>query len=428
MILKTSKNSVIELGGILYRFTENSLEQIPDLSDIKSDFLYISDMQDSVSKIITVEAPLKYASVIVRKHVQDIGEFDSPVTIVTHWQKKINKNLTEIFYTAVPTTVYNSYFEQISNHKHNVLFFPLYGTLLKTLRSINPSEPTAVVLQHSRFAEILIGTKKRLHHSNSCVAFDNSPEQITALWETVSNEIKAAEFKNKIKVTKVLLINWLDNTPDFNWPDDMKVTHLDSKNVQFHGEEKSIGFLSVPQLLSETESISPVTDRLSYIASSKNTLFNTALFFLIIATLVFSYFKHSETQKINNRISTLEKNLKSINIQLPTDFSYEKSMSTFSFVKMLNSCRDSESFKDIMNEIAGKFSSDTILESLTIKYLDQNIEFSIIGKIASPFNIAHKRYQNLIFTLKNNGYTITENSFNTQIKNSQFSIKATRKT
>ena len=97
MILKTSINSVIELGGILYRFTENSLEQIPDLSVIKTDFLFISDMQDSVSNIVAVEAPIKYASVIVRKHVQDMGEFDSPVTIVTHWKKKINKNLTEIF-------------------------------------------------------------------------------------------------------------------------------------------------------------------------------------------------------------------------------------------------------------------------------------------------------------------------------------------
>lgn len=426
MINKKTNNSVIELGGILYRFTENSLEQIPDLSEIKTDFLLISDMQDSVSNIVTIDAPVKYASVIVRKHVQDMGEFDSPVTIVTHWKKKINKNLTEIFYTAVPTTVYNSYFELINSHDNNVIFFPLYGALLKVLNSIHPSEPAAIVFQHSRFAEIIIGTKKQLYHSNSCVAFDNSPEQISALWETVSSEIKAAELKNKIKVTKVLLIDWLNTTPDFDWPDNIEVINLEGQNVQFHGEEKSIGFLSVPELLSATECISPFTDKMSYIAKSKNSVFNILLLFFIITTLSIAYLRNSETEQVKNRILTLEKNIQDIHIQLPSNFSYQSSSNTLSFINMLNTCRELDSFKEIMNEIAGKFSSDTILESLTIKYLDHNVELSIIGSISSPFNIAHKRYQDLIYTLKNNGYTITQHTFNTQIKNSQFAIKATR--
>ena len=46
----------------------------------------------------------------------------------------------------------------------------------KRMRS---AEPVAVVFQHNRFADLVIGTSKKVYYANRCVAFDTSDEQIS---------------------------------------------------------------------------------------------------------------------------------------------------------------------------------------------------------------------------------------------------------
>jgi hypothetical protein len=66
------------------------------------------------------------------------------------------------------------------------------------------------------------------------------------------------------------------------------------------------------------------------------------------------------------------------------------------------------------------------LESMRIDYSASGIQLEIFGKITTPFNTAYKGYQNFLHTVKNRGYAITENRFDTEIQNSQFFIKLTK--
>ena len=221
-MLKSSLSHAVELDGRTYGIRGREIEQIEDIKDLSGARLLVTDMQDGISHIMTVEAPLKYAELVVQRKLQESGEFKEPVNIITHWKKKRGKNLTEIFFTAVPVHVARYYFEQLREREEALLVFPLYFALFEMLTQLRIHEPVGVVFQHHRFAELLIGTPKQMYYANRCVAFDTSDEQIQALWETVLSEIKTVEDDHRIKIEKIFSLNWINSGPAPQWPADVE--------------------------------------------------------------------------------------------------------------------------------------------------------------------------------------------------------------
>ena len=74
-----NRQYVIELDGVIYSLKGNRLKQIKDLNGSKGEFCFITEMQETISRTMTVEAPVKYAEFVVRKRLQESGDFDEPV-------------------------------------------------------------------------------------------------------------------------------------------------------------------------------------------------------------------------------------------------------------------------------------------------------------------------------------------------------------
>jgi len=97
MMFKEKKQYAIELDGLTYSFSGDQLKQVVDLKDIKKDTWLITDMQEAISRTMTVDAAKRYVDVIVRKKLQELGEFDDSVSVLTHWKKKRGANTTESY-------------------------------------------------------------------------------------------------------------------------------------------------------------------------------------------------------------------------------------------------------------------------------------------------------------------------------------------
>ncbi|MGD9231477.1 MAG: hypothetical protein PVJ20_11745, partial [Desulfobacterales bacterium] len=70
-MINDKRQFAIELDGVLYHLSGGRLKQIDDLNKIKGEFRFVSDMQEVVSRTMTVEAPAKYAEFVVRKRLQE---------------------------------------------------------------------------------------------------------------------------------------------------------------------------------------------------------------------------------------------------------------------------------------------------------------------------------------------------------------------
>lgn len=425
MMKKDYKKYVIELDGATYGFIGNGLEKIIDLKDIGGDKWLITDFQEAVSRTMTVEAEFKYVELVVRRKLQESGEFDEPVSVITHWKKKKGKNVTDIFFTAIPTRTYYKYIDQIREDQDSVMLFPLYLVLFGALKNIRTKGPVAVVFQHGRFADLIIGTKTRVYYVNRCVAFDTEEEQIAALWDTVRTDIKAVESENRIKITKVFSLTWLDSRALPEWPEDMEAEFYSFEDtaVSFDGAIHNISFLNAIGMQSGLGSISSFMEKTFYYAGKSIPYLNV---FLLLAVILLAggYFRyHQKADQLHQEFIALDKRIDRIQLESPLAISKKRYKNTLSFIRDLNYYRSAPSYKKVINDISGAISSDMKVSVLKMDYTDDEVCIEIFGRIKAPFDIAYKGYQSFMGILRQNGYTVKESRFDTEIRDSQFLVK-----
>jgi len=424
-MFKEKKQYAIELDGLTYSFSGDQLKQVVDLKDIKGDRWLITDMQEAISRTMTVDAAKKYVDIIVRKKLQELGEFDDSVSVLAHWKKKKGANTTEIFFSALPSRLLSRYFELSREHEDNIIIFPLYSVLFDVLKHIKPQEPVAVIFQHNRFADLIIGTCKKVYYANRCVAFDTTKEQISNLWETVKADIDAVERDNRIKVTKTFLLTWIDSGSLPEWPSDTQreIYSFENETITFNSEVKNISFLTALKTLSGRESISPPVEKALYYTRRFAGYINLLIFIaaLLIAGGYF-YYNHGADVKADeaNRVG---RKIDMIHFDIPPDVKEEKLTNTLKFVKELDSYKSSPSYKKVINDISGSVSRNMKFDVVKLDYSGSELQLEVFGRIEAPFNMAHKGYRDFLASLKQRGYLVSESRFDTQIRNSEFIIK-----
>jgi hypothetical protein len=420
-MFKDSRLYAIELDGITYTFSGDRIEQIVDLKDIEGDRFFVSDMQEAITRTMTVEAPVRYVEVMVRRKLQESGEFEEPVSIITHWKRRKGKNAADIFFTALPTRLYYQYLDQIKEHEDSVLLFPLYSVLYQALKNIRPQDPVAIVFQHSRFADLIIGTKKRIYYANRCIAFDTSEEQISGLWDMVKTDIRTIETENRIKVARILLLNWIDSGIPPGWQDETEqVYSFEEEAISFSEKEYHISFLKALRMLSGISGISPWTDKTLYYTRRSSPYFN-AIFFLGALSLIGGYFWYGQkVDLLQNDLIALEQKRNAIQMETSRETPQLEYKETLAFVRELAFYQRAPSYKEVINDISDARSSDMKVDVLKIDYSKDEMMAEIFGMVQAPFDLAYKGYQGFVETLTKKGYFIKESSFNTEINSSEF--------
>lgn len=424
-MFKEKKQYAIELDGLTYSFSGDELKQVVDLKDIKGDTWLITDMQEAISRTMTVDAAIRYVDVIVRKKLQELGEFDDSVSVLSHWKKKKGANTTEIFFSALPSRLLSRYFELSREHQDNIIIFPLYSVLFDVLKHIKTQEPVAVVFQHNRFADLIVGTGKTVYYANRCVAFDTTKEQISNLWGTVKADIDAAERDNRIKVTKTFLLTWVDSgsLPEWSLDTQREIYSFENETITFNSKANNISFLTALKTLSGRESISSPVEKALYYTRRFAGYLNLSIFIAALL-LIGGYFyynhradvKTDEAKRVGSKIDM-------IHFDIPPGVKEEKLKSTLKLVKQLDSYKNSPSYKKVINDISDSVSRNMKFDVLKLDYSGGELQLEVFGRIEAPFNMAHKGYRDFLTSLKQRGYSVSESRFDTQIRDSEFIVK-----
>ena len=425
-----NRQYVIELDGVLYHLKGSRLTQILDLKESKGEFRFITEMQGTISRTMTVEAPVKYAEFVVRKRLQESGDFDEPVKVLTHWKKKRGKNTTDIFFTALPARHYHAYLEKIRGNEDGILMLPLYAFLYNVLKQIRTEDPVAVVFQHGRFADLIIGSKKQIYYSNRCVAFDMSDEQIAVLWDAVRTDIQTAQTENGMKVNKVYQINWIDSGDCLEWTENEEYEsyHLEEESLSFNNETHQNSFSMALKSRAGNGGISPGVEKIYHYTQKWTASLNILLFVFLLAVSGGFFLCQKKTDM-------LKKELKQLNHQA-TVLQTETSLSaiplktykdTVGFIKGLVYNKEAPSYLLVMSDVTNGLSPDMETEILKIDYTSNAMTLEIYGKIRTAFNTAYKGYQQFVSFMKSKGYTVVENRFDTDINDSKFLVKFTKR-
>ncbi|MBW2601502.1 MAG: hypothetical protein JRD47_06195 [Deltaproteobacteria bacterium] len=428
MMNRDARQYVLELDGHTYLCSGNRLEEIAELKDVaQGDQWFISDFQKTISRMMTIEAPVRYAELMVQKKLQESGEFDEPVSVLTHWKKKAGRNTTHIFFTAFPIRLSNLYFQQIKEHEDNILLFPLFSVLHGVLRRTRHSTPVALVFQHDRFADLIIGTKKTILYANRCVAFDTSEEQMSGLWDTVRTDITTLETENRIKVDKIFLLNWIDSGSGPKWSGDMEkaVLPMEEEEISFNGKDYSVSFFKAVRMQSAFRAVSSPLEKISCYSQRLVPCLNI-IFLLAILLCGVGYLSYSrKAERLERQLMDSQGQIATLQQGAPLqEVPYKE---TLSFVRGLARCRKAPSYKTVVNDISEALPKETSVEVLKVDYTKDEVEIEIFGKTKDTFDLAYNGYQRFIDVLVQRGYTVAESQFDTEIRQSQFLTRFMKK-
>ena len=430
MMNKNSKQYVLELDGIFYHLKGNCLKQITNLKEVNGEFCLVTDLQETISRTMTVEAPAKYAEFVVRKKLQESGDFDEPVSVITHWKKKRGKNTTDIFFTALPTRQYHVYLEKIRTNEDGVLMLPLYTLLYNVLKQMPSDDPVAVIFQHGRFADVIVGNKNHIYYSNRCVAFDKSEEQISVLWDTVRSDIQTAQTENGMKVKTVIQLNWIDSGehPDWVENEEYEWCLLEEEPISFYDDTYSVSFSNAIRNRSGNGAISPGMEKLYYYTQKWAAPLNIFLLVFLLAMTGGYFLCRNKANLVEKELKQMDRRIAGLNADISMNaIPAETYQDIFGFIKALSYCKNSPSYLDVMSDITKGLSSDMETEILKIDYSADAMTLEIFGRIHAEFDSAHKGYQQFISFMKSKGYVVTENRFDTNIRESKYLAKFTKR-
>ena len=415
----------VELDGQISACTQDRLRALDDLRRIEGDCRVVSDLQGAIARTMSVEADQRYVELMISKKFQETGEFDEPVTVIAHWKKKQTKNSTDIFFTALPTRRYHHYLELVKEHGNHLILLPLHAVLLDTLRKCCDRRPSAVVFQHDRFADVIIGTRRKVWYANRVVAFDTTPEQIQSLWETIRTDIHTVGRDHRQIIKRINVVTWLEShaLPEWTDPEAPELVLLDQQSVTWEDQPLPVSLPAAIKATAARQAIAPAMEKICYGARRLLPWLNYLLIFLALVSLLGGIWNHRQVHRLRQQVAVLDQNAlkirdKGIVAYTPADYK-----PTLAFMEQLWRARSLPGYGQLLRDLSTGVGPALQLEILKADYIDSKIQVEAFGTAHVPFDVAYKSYQKLQQQLRRRGYAISEERFGTRINQSDFMIR-----
>ncbi|MDJ0782316.1 MAG: hypothetical protein QNJ22_10105 [Desulfosarcinaceae bacterium] len=419
---------VVELDGLLYRRQGPQLTQVPDLRDVAGDYVLISDLQGSMARSMIVEAEPRYVELLVARRLQEAGEFDEPVTVISHWKKKLGRNTTSILFTAVPTRIYLQYREQLRESAHSIALYPLTALLYQTLKRVAARQPVALLFQHGRFVDLILGTRRRIYMANRYVAYDDSLEQRTTLWERIAAELSEAADEHRISIERACLLDWVDaaQAPPWTSENGLAVTHLVPETLLWDGETHPLALFKQVAKLPLGATLATPMERCMLLANRLALPLNLAALLLALLLAAGGIHHHGRQTALGRQIQQHQATLTKTLAALPAPPALRNYEAPLAFAKTLDKNLRTPGLCEVLRDLSRAVGRGMQLVDLDARYEPQGLTVSVTGRIEAPFQDAHASYQRFLRLLQSRRYTIAMDQFDTQIRHSQFRVQLTR--
>lgn len=424
MSRESSRQYIIELDDGTYLYRKGHFSQVAGRSEIEGESWLITDfpadVKNTISRVTTVETGPKYANIMVGKKLQEEGEFDEPVQVISHSLRKKGRYATEVFYTALPVGLFHQFQDRVGDHSDIFHIFPLYTVLLQISRKISGNQTVALIFRHGRYADLLIASKKTVYYANRATVFDQSEEQVQSLWDIIDTDIATVEREQRLSINQCVICNWFDAPDKPDWPErpDRSIVETPSTHITVDDESKTCSLLPMLDLLSASDSVSPTHTKINSYAKRWLPVFQIVLIILAVGLLAGVSLLKTKTDSLKEEVTVAKQQLVNLtNFSLTKKADYTEPLE---LLKKLDRYRLSKTFKNVINDLSAAVSNQMIIEQVKADVQDDAMNVQIRGTIHAGFQVAYQDYQRLIQNIEQNNYEIVESVFNTEIDQAEF--------
>ncbi len=419
---------VIELDSMLQELDGQILRPIRDLAEIHADTWLITDFQNAVTQVMHIDAPPKYAEAVIRKKLQDSGEFEEAIHIIIHWKRRRGRGASEVYFTAVPISRYLHYQDQSQAHPNNLLVFPLHSLLWNVLKGLHSRQPTAVIFAHDRFVDLVAGNHIQVSSATRLTAFSTEEDALRTLWESVERELELISHGGHLRIKQLLGFQWQGDEQAFSRNIAGAAEHMDAEWLMLPAEELKLGehsyLESLPHALKtlrSSQSISPPADRLRYQGQRLAPWAAMAALGANLALGAGAVWYNQQSAELGEIVGQREAKVHSYPVASVGDVPpYQDRLV---FAQELSRLRATPSYREILNGVSLALGTDMVVETVTVTHGEGKITLLLVGNLSSSFHRAQSSHQDFLTILRRQGYIILEQQFATDINKSNFMLK-----
>jgi hypothetical protein len=233
-----------------------------------------------------------------------------------------------------------------------------------------------------------------------------------------------------MKVDKVYQLNWIDSGDCQKWAENEKYEfyHLEEESLSFDNETHQNSFSMALKSRAGKGGISPEVEKICHYTQKWTGSLNILLFVFLLAVSGGYFLCQKKTDMLKKQLKQL--NHQAAVLQTKTSLNatpLKTCQDTVGFIKGLVYNKAAPSYLLVMRDVTNGLSPDMETEILKIDYRHHALSLEIFGKIRTAFNTAHKGYQQFVSFMKSKGYAVEENRFDTDINDSKFLVKFTKR-
>ncbi|MEO5365063.1 MAG: hypothetical protein H7831_01640 [Magnetococcus sp. WYHC-3] len=475
---------LVEIDQERFHLKRRSLVRIESPGDVVGDKWLITDFAGASPRHMLLDAPVRYVETLVQRRLQEMGEVGQNARILTHWKKARGKSAAELYFTAVAGDIYRPYedhaFEDTAQH----LVFPLGALLLACLREYGRHRTVAVVFEHARHADYLLGRDGQVLAAGRLSTYADDLEAKGALADSLGEELRTMGTALNRRVEYVVHFSWLRGRGD-------ERTHATASGLTLAGSGQTRGWGSAntteqqtgtgwlaamsgqgfsedqarlaaaewvramagkleveclilkPQLLEleggdyvitslhrvlgllhHSLSCSPMGEQWQYASQRLLPAVAAASWLLVGGVYVGGLYLQQETNRIETQRLGVERGVES-KVTLPPLPENYKEWVTFPY--QLSKLRSSPTLGAILADISSARKGDLSFDRVAVDY-DDNAVASIVleGRIPVAFEQGSRLHASFLSALVARGYEVVHTQFATTVSEVSFTVQLKR--
>ncbi len=199
---------VVQLDGAIHQLERRHARQLREPAEGRGDKWFFTDFGGAEPRILQVESPPRYAHFVIRRRLTETGEMDASDHVLIHCRRKRGPTTTEALFTPVAADTYQDALNAADEDKGQHLVFPLSELLLTALRRYAPRETAAVVFQHDRHVDLLVGRNGEPLRAARLSAY--SAEALDALAQSVRAELENIQAETRLHIQRIIHFGWAE--------------------------------------------------------------------------------------------------------------------------------------------------------------------------------------------------------------------------
>jgi hypothetical protein len=416
---------IFESDKVMYRFSSGRMDQVEDVAAMGRYFTYVVDFSDAPGMgLLTLSTEMKYAQVLARKNLEEIGELSTDGVLKIFTKRKLEGGQISAFYEVLPRERYIGISEQYQTFRPGFIIFDtvsLLYSLLKRMRGV-----AAVALHLPGAILMLAGKGGQVHLARRYTLIGDDDQALTEGIFALEQDLMALQKNMGQKVPQVEWIEALSPTLNLARPDvEIPLVAWPVHALSLNGERMWSALPGALRRVGTMDALGPKEEVfLRPLESLEKFVWAVFLALCVVAGLIVYQIGSARhnldayIQSLSQQNQMAEQDIRS----RAADVAAQNVEPALILAKDFNQAAVSPPFGEMWNYLASLRPASVRVDALEFSYVPEALNIRLEGEVEMELTKAQQVFNGFLGILEKNGFKIANQKIDLGLEGNYYSM------